>query len=100
MAALHLCFTAHDSFSLSSADTPPYSGVLVIIAALSLNFWFSLKLTSMQEIGAIIAISVRASCSSQTHSLLCSDGNTPLQVAINCNSSDVAAYLRSVDAAQ
>ena len=40
-----------------------------------------------------------AFCSSQTHALRCSLDRTPLQLAIERNSSDVAAYLSSVAAA-
>jgi hypothetical protein len=35
---------------------------------------------------------------SQTHTLRCSSGRTPLKLAIDYNKSDVIAYLRSVGA--
>jgi hypothetical protein len=35
-----------------------------------------------------------------THPPACSDGNTPLKLAINFNKSDVVALLRSVGASQ
>jgi hypothetical protein len=58
MTALDLCFTAHNSLSLSSANAPPYTTVLGMVTSKLLNSWSSPKLTSMQKTGAIIAISV------------------------------------------
>ena len=47
--ALDLCFTEHNPFSLSSANTPPYTGVLFMVTSKLRNSWCSPKLTSMQE---------------------------------------------------
>ena len=101
MTAIDLCFTAHNSFPLSSANAPPYTTVLGMVTSKLLNSWSSPKLTSMQETGAIIAISLRACF------LLFANprpalqrGKTPLKWAIDYNKPDVAAYLRSVGAAQ
>ena len=60
MTALDLCFTEYNPFSLSSANAPPYTTVLLKVTSKLRNSWCSPKLTSMQEAGAIIALSLRA----------------------------------------
>ena len=55
-----LVFTQYNPFSLSSANGPPYTSVLGIIAFKSRSSWSSPKLTSMQEPGAMIAMPLRA----------------------------------------
>ena len=55
----------------------------------------------MQEAGAMIAMPLRACLAvRKPHALRCSDGRTPLKVAIDYNKPEVAAYLRSLGAAQ
>ena len=56
MTALDLCFTAHNSFSLSSANAPPYTGVLGMVTFKLHNSWSSPKLTSMLETQGMTAL--------------------------------------------
>jgi len=60
MTALDLCFTEHNPFPFSSAKGSPYTTVLVLVTTNLHNSWSSPTLTSMQETGAIITISLHA----------------------------------------
>ena len=77
--AFDLCFTAHNSSPLSSADGPPYTGVLLTIISKLHVFWSSRKLTSMQETKRMPALDL---CFTAHNSLSLSSANGPPYTAV------------------
>ena len=74
MTALDLCFTEYNPFSLSSAKTPPYTSVLVMVTSKLRNSWCSPKLTSMQETTRMTALVL---CFTEYHPFSLSSANGP-----------------------
>ena len=74
MTALDLCFTEYNPFSLSSANGPPYTAVLLKVTSKLYNSWCSPKLTSMQETKSMTALVL---CFTEYNPFSLSSANTP-----------------------